>query len=89
MGDEHHSPEYYADLKKKINAVGIILIVGTVLTFAADLFDIGYYLGGFGYTILVAMFVAIIKATGVNKTATAAFDIKADKIKVTKYSTDK
>ena len=65
MGDEHHSPEYYADLKKKINAVGIILIVGTVLTFAADLFDIGYYLGGFGYTILVAMFVAIIKATGV------------------------
>ena len=65
MGDDHHSPEYYADLKKKINAVGIVLIVGTALTFAADLLNIGEILGGFGYAILLAMFVAIIKATGV------------------------
>ena len=65
MGDDHHSPEYYVDLKKKINAVGIVLIVGTALTFAADLFNISELLGGFGYAILVAMFVAIIKATGV------------------------
>ena len=65
MSDETHGLEYYADLKKKIWAVGVVLIVGTLLTFVADLFDIGYYLGGFGWAILVAMFVAIIKATGV------------------------
>jgi len=66
MGDDsHHGPEYYAELKKKINAVGWILIIGTVLTFIADLFDIAYYLGGFGWAILIAMFVALIKATGV------------------------
>ncbi|MBR89682.1 MAG: hypothetical protein CMO66_00190 [Verrucomicrobiales bacterium] len=63
MSDDHKTD--YDQLKKQINAVGIVLIVGTALTFAADLFHVADHLGGFGYAVLMAMFVAIIKATGV------------------------
>jgi len=64
MSDEH-SPEYY---KKKfiplIYLVGSILIVGTIITFAADKMGIAEK-WGFKNAIIFAMSVAVVKASAV------------------------
>ena len=63
MSEDHHSPEYYRTrFKKLITYVGVLLIIGTIVTFAADL--VGMF-DNFTHAIIFAMTVAIIKATAV------------------------
>lgn len=63
MSDDHHSPEYYnTTFRKLITYVGLILVVGTAVTFAADL--IGVF-KSFTSAIIFALTVAVIKAAAV------------------------
>ncbi len=63
MSEDHHSPEYYRTrFKKLITYVGVLLVVGTIVTFAADLNGV---FDNFTHAIIFAMTVAVIKATAV------------------------
>ena len=63
MSDDHHSPEYYdTKFRKLITYVGVILVVGTAVTFAADLMHV---FKNFTAAVIFALSVAVIKATAV------------------------
>ena len=63
MSEDHHSPEYYRTrFKKLITYVGVLLVVGTIGTFAADLNGV---FPKHAHAIIFAMTVAVIKATAV------------------------
>ena len=63
MSDDHSSPEYLKkDFMPLIWIVGGVLVVGTAVTFAADLLGI---FDSFDYAIAFALTVAFIKAAAV------------------------
>ena len=63
MSEDHHSPEYYrGQFKKLIYSVGGILIIGTIVTFAADLMGV---FDNFTHAIIFALSIAVIKASAV------------------------
>lgn len=63
MSDEHHNEEYYRTrFKKLIWVVGGILIIGTLITFAADLLGV---FDNFNHAVIFALSVACIKASAV------------------------
>ena len=63
MSEDNHSPEYYRGrFKKLIYSVGIILIIGTSVTFAADLLGV---FDNFTHAIIFALSIAVIKASAV------------------------
>ncbi|MSU40284.1 MAG: hypothetical protein EXS22_07785 [Pedosphaera sp.] len=66
MSDDHSSPEYFEKkFKPMIWLVGTVLIVGTAISFAADLFKVSEKLGAFRWAIVIGLTVASIKASAV------------------------
>ena len=62
---EEHTPEYYKEkFMPLIYMVGGILIVGTIITFAADLMGVAEKFG-FTNAIIFALSIAVIKASAV------------------------
>ncbi len=66
MSDDHSTPEYFEkQFKPLIWIVGTVLIAGTAISFAADLFKVSEKLGAFRWAIVIGLLVATIKASAV------------------------